>query len=42
MASNMYDLWTKILAERERKNYSATNVDMKVHQPRVEQGEPTD
>ena len=42
MAASMYSLWTAILAERERKSYSSTNLNMRVHQPREENGEPID
>ena len=31
MASSMYSLWTAILGERERKAYSSTNLNMRVH-----------
>lgn len=39
MANQLYDLWTQILAERERQKFLSTNVELKVHKQSLEGGE---
>jgi len=39
MANEMYEVWKEILDERRRQGFSATNVDLKVHQEQNENGE---
>ena len=40
MANIMYEIWKEIIEERRKNNFSATNVELKVHQDRNEAGEP--
>ena len=40
MANGLYEIWKVILEERRKQNFSATNVELKVHQDRNEAGDP--
>ena len=39
MANSLYKLWTDISGERARQKFNSTNVELKVHQMPIEDGE---